>query len=110
MRVRTVGNLLVAAGAAVGVVAVAAIATGYQIRLTPEMIQLLTYKALGAAAVGLIVVGTWIGRGGNQTDHVPSESGERELTDSSEPPAADLSGAAPPEIRLRPGERQSSER
>lgn len=50
---RRVGNVLVAAGAVVGVATVTAIATGYEIQLTPEMIQLLTYKAFGAAAVGL---------------------------------------------------------
>ena len=57
--------MLVAAGAVVGVATVASIATGYEIQLTPHMIQLLTYKAFGAAAIGLIIVGTWIGRGGS---------------------------------------------
>jgi hypothetical protein len=72
MRIKTIGNVLVAAGAVIGVATVTAIATGIEIRLTPEMIQLLTYKALGAAAVGLIIVGTWIGRGGTQRARDPS--------------------------------------
>lgn len=67
---------MVAAGAGVGIATVTAIATGYEIRLTPEMIQLLTYKALGAASIGLIMAGSWIGRGGSQ------KSPDRSLTES----------------------------
>lgn len=68
-RASTVGNVLVGAGAIIGAATVAAVATGYEIVLTPEIIQLLIYKALGAAAVGLMLVGTWIGRGGKDERH-----------------------------------------
>jgi hypothetical protein len=74
LRIKTIGNLLVTAGALLGVATVAAIAAGIEIRLTPEMIQLLTYKALGAAAIGLIIVGTWIGRGGTKRNSDPGQS------------------------------------
>jgi hypothetical protein len=63
-----VGNGLVVAGAAVGVATVAAVASGYEIVLTPAMVHLLVYKALAAAAVGLIVVGSWLGRRGRQQE------------------------------------------
>jgi type VI protein secretion system component VasK len=70
MQSRTVllGNVLVAAGAIVGVATVTAIATGYQIVLTPEMIRILIYKGLAAAALGLMVAGTWIGRRGRRKE------------------------------------------
>jgi hypothetical protein len=68
MRLSTVGNGLVIAGGAVGVATVAVIATGTEIVLTPAMIQLLIYKGLAAAAVGLIVVGSWLGRRGRQRE------------------------------------------
>jgi hypothetical protein len=63
-----VGNGLVVAGAAVGVATVAAVASGYEIVLTPAMVHLLVYKAIAAAAVGLIVVGSWLGRRGRQQE------------------------------------------
>jgi hypothetical protein len=63
-----VGNSLVVAGAAVGVATVAAVASGYEIVLTPAMVHLLVYKTLAAAAVGLIVVGSWLGRRGRQQE------------------------------------------
>ena len=62
---------MVSAGAGVGIATVTAIATGHEIRLTPEMIQLLTYKALGAASIGLIIAGSWIGRGGSRRSSDP---------------------------------------
>ncbi len=68
MRLSTVGNGLVIAGGAVGVATVTAIATGTEIVLTPAMVQLLIYKGLAAAAIGLIVVGSWLGRRGRQLD------------------------------------------
>lgn len=68
MRLSTLGNGLVIAGGAVGVATVAAIATGTEIVLTPAMVQLVIYKGLAAAAVGLIVVGSWLGRRGRQHD------------------------------------------
>ena len=68
MRLSTLGNGLVIAGGAVGVATVAAIATGTEIVLTPAMVQLLIYKGLAAAAVGLIIVGSWLGRRGRQHD------------------------------------------
>lgn len=71
MRMSSVGHGLVIAGGAVAVVTVAAIATGTQIVLTPAMIQLLIFKGLAAAAVGLIVVGSWLGRRGRQHDESP---------------------------------------
>lgn len=80
--------MLVAAGAVVGIATVTAIATGYEIQLTPEMIQLLTYKAFGAAAVGLIVVGTWIGRGGSKKDRDTTLKPDVGARDISEGPAA----------------------
>jgi hypothetical protein len=64
----TLGNGLVIAGAIVGVATVALVATGTEITLTPAMIQLLIYKGLGAAAVGLIIVGSWVGRRGRQQE------------------------------------------
>jgi hypothetical protein len=108
MRVRTIGNALVGAGAIVGVATVTAIATGYEIRLSPEMIQLLTYKALGAAAIGLIVVGAWIGRGGTDMLREHSEKTEQDKNDLSEAPAA-LSEGSATDVKVRPGERQNSE-
>jgi hypothetical protein len=68
IRLSTVGNGLVIAGGAVGVATVAAIATGTEIALTPAMVQLLIFKGLAAAAVGLIVVGSWLGRRGRQRE------------------------------------------
>ena len=67
-RLSTLGNGLVIAGAAVGVAAVVGFATDFKIVLTPEMVHLLVYKGLAAAAVGLIVVGSWLGRRGRQQD------------------------------------------
>ncbi len=67
-RMSAVGNGLVVAGAAVGAVTVAAVASGYEIVLTPAMVHLLVYKALAAAAVGLIVAGSWLGRRGRQQE------------------------------------------
>ena len=74
MRLSTLGNGLVIAGGAVGVATVAAIATGTEIVLTPAMVQLLIYKGLAAAAVGLIVVGSWLGRRGRQHDQAAMEA------------------------------------
>lgn len=62
------GNGLVVAGAVVGVATVAAVAGGYEIVLTPAMVHLLVYKGLAAAAVGLIVAGSWLGRRGRQQE------------------------------------------
>jgi hypothetical protein len=61
-RVTVAANALVAAGAIVGGATVLAVATGYEIHLTAEMVQLLIYKGLAAASIGLIAAGTWIGR------------------------------------------------
>jgi len=71
IRLSTVGNVLVVAGSMVGVATVAAVATGAEIHLSQEMIQLLIYKGLAAAAVGLIVVGSWIGRRGRKQERDP---------------------------------------
>jgi hypothetical protein len=104
---RRVGNVLVAAGAVIGVATVTAIATGYEIQLTPEMIQLLTYKAFGAAAIGLIIAGTWLGRGGTER-HRDSRSNTEgagdELPEGQAVPG--LPGAPPLEtdVRQRDGE------
>ena len=68
IRMSAVGNALVLAGGAVGVAAVVGLATDFKIVLTPEMVQLLVYKGLAAAAVGLIVVGSWLGRRGRQQE------------------------------------------
>jgi hypothetical protein len=68
IRMSSLGNGLVIAGGAVGVATVAAIATGTEIVLTPAMVQLLIYKAFAAAAIGLIVAGSWLGRRGRQHD------------------------------------------
>ena len=67
-RMSALGNGLVVAGAAVAVATVGASAAGYEIVLTPAMVHLLVYKALAAAAVGLIVVGSWLGRRGRQQE------------------------------------------
>lgn len=56
------GNALVIAGAVVGAATVTAMALGFSPHLSEYMINLLFYKGLGAAAIGLIVVGTWIAR------------------------------------------------
>ena len=109
MRIKTFGNVLVVTGAVVGIATVIAIATGYQIRLTPEMIQLLTYKALAAAAVGLIVAGSWIGRGGNEKHRDVSGSTKREIDASSDASVAPLSDGEAIEMKVRPSERQKSE-
>jgi hypothetical protein len=74
MRLSSLGNGLVIAGAAVGVATVAAVATGTEIVLTPAMIQLLIYKGLAAAAVGLIVVGSWLGRRGRQHERAGNDA------------------------------------
>ena len=58
----SLGNVLLTAGAAVGAVTVLAVATGYEIVLSPAMMQLVVYKGFAAAAIGLMVVGAWIGR------------------------------------------------
>jgi len=77
MRMSSLGNGLVIAGGAVGVATVAAIATGTEIVLTPEMVQLLIYKALGAAAIGLIVVGSWLGRQGRRHEQSAKDASDR---------------------------------
>ena len=82
LRLSTLGNVFVVAGSVVGVATVAAVATGAEITLTPAMIQLLIYKGLAAMALGLIVVGSWLGRRGRQH--------EREET-ATRPPTAELS-------------------
>ena len=81
MRMSSLGNGLVIAGGAVGVATVAAVATGTEIVLTPAMVQLLIYKGLAAAAIGLIVAGSWLGRRGRQLDRSAKEAntGTREL-------------------------------
>lgn len=61
-----VGDALVGAGSIVAVATVVAVATGYNIDLTPAMVHLLVYKGLAAAAMGLIVAGSWIGRHNRQ--------------------------------------------
>lgn len=101
--------MLVTAGAVTGVATVTAIATGYEIRLTPEMIQLLTYKALGAAAIGLIIAGTWIGRGGSQKNPEPSQTDAEREALSEGPAATDLTARASPEIEVRPVKRDDSD-
>ncbi len=74
MRSSALGNALVVAGAVIGVVTVVALAVDYSPSLTPEMIKLLFYKGLGAAAVGMMIVGTWIGRGGRDKIRQAEES------------------------------------
>ncbi len=99
MQTRTVllGNVFVAAGAIVGIATVTAIATGYEIVLSPEMIRILIYKALAAAALGLMVVGTWIGRRGRRKEQerefgvIEREAGELRRDDNR------ALAAAPPE-------------
>ena len=82
IRIASLGNGLVIAGGAIGVATVAAIATGTEIVLTPAMVQLIIYKGLAAAAVGLIIVGSWLGRRGRQRDQAvnvaPSDPPELE--------------------------------
>lgn len=67
-RLSALGNALVVGGALVGAATVAAVATGADINLTPAMIQLLIYKGVAAASIGLIVAGSWIGRRGRQQE------------------------------------------
>ena len=55
-----------ALGAVAGLVAVVLVAADYAPALTPEMIKLLFFKGLGAVAVGLIVVGSLLGRFGRE--------------------------------------------
>ena len=80
-RMTTVGNALVIGGGVVGVATVAIIATGTEITLTPAMIQLLIYKGLAAASIGLIVAGSWVGRRGRQQeqDVKPADPTKAEL-------------------------------
>jgi hypothetical protein len=73
-RLSAVGNALVLAGGAVGVAAVVGLATGFKVVLTPEMVDLLVYKGLAAAAIGLIVVGSWLGRRGRQQESQTREA------------------------------------
>ena len=72
VRMSSLGNGLVIAGGVVGAATVAAIATGTEIVLTPGMIQIVIYKGLAAAAVGLIIVGSLLGRRGRQHDQAVS--------------------------------------
>ena len=87
-RMSALGNGLVIAGAAVAVATVGASAAGYEIVLTPAMVHLLTYKALAAAAVGLIVVGSWLGRRGRQQES-ETKAADALLTSGSERPYED---------------------
>jgi hypothetical protein len=109
-RITILGNVLVGAGAAIGVATVAAIATGYQIRLTPEMIQLLTYKALGAAAIGLMIAGTWIGRGGSKKNSDALESSHGGSNALSEPAEPVLPEGASVKMNAEPGEVRNAKR
>ena len=68
LRLSAVGNALVIGGSVVGVGAVVAVATGAEITLTPAIMQLLLYKGLAAAALGLIIVGSWVGRRGRRQE------------------------------------------
>jgi hypothetical protein len=87
LRMSSVGHGLVIAGGAIGMATVTAIATGTDIVLTPAMVQLLIFKGLAAAAVGLIVVGSWLGRRGPQHDQaaMTAASATRELEAGSPP-------------------------
>ena len=67
-RLSALGNALVVGGALVGAATVAAVATGAEINLSPAMIQLLIYKGLAVASIGLIVAGSWVGRRGRQQE------------------------------------------
>lgn len=75
LRMSALGNGLVIAGALVGVATVAVVATGTEIMLTPAMIQLLVYKGLAAVAVGIIIVGSWVGRRGRQQERDANHAG-----------------------------------
>jgi hypothetical protein len=101
--------VLVAAGAGVGIATVTAIATGYEIRLTPEMIQLLTYKALGAASIGLILAGSWIGRGGTRNSRDPSIAKPERDALSEGPVATDLDVSASPKMKVSPDRANSAD-
>ncbi len=68
MRPSTLGNVLLIAGAAVGVAAIAAVVIDFSPNLTAEMIKLLFYKGLGAASVGLMIVGTLMARAGRERE------------------------------------------
>ena len=98
MRLSTLGNGLVIAGGAVGVATVTAIATGTEIVLTPAMVQLLIFKGLAAAAVGLIVVGSWLGRRGRQHDKAAFHANPEtpELESGSHPLHQSVNQAADP--------------
>lgn len=87
MRTSTVGNVLVVAGAFVGVIAIAAVSTDYSPSLSREMVALLFYKGLGAAAVGLMLVGTWVARGGRRKERKlwqPRDNAERPGEDAAD--------------------------
>jgi len=92
MRISTVGNVLVIAGAFVGAAAIVAVATDFSPSLSPEMITLLFYKGLGAAAVGLMLVGTWIARSGRRIERPPEQP--RVLT--ARPPGSEVGNSSPP--------------
>ena len=108
---KRLGNILVGAGAVVGAATVTAIATGVEIQLTPEMIQLLTYKAFGAAAVGLIIVGTWLGRAGTEQKNDTSiETTAKSEDVAAGPPPAALPDQRDVELGLRRGEAENVDR
>jgi len=97
MRLSTLGNGLVIAGGAVAVATVTAIATGTEIVLTPAMVQLIIYKGLAAAAIGLIIAGSWIGRRGRQLEQAAR---------SDAPDTPELEAGIPP---LQPGVPKSAD-
>ena len=104
MRPSTLGNVLLIAGAAVAVVAVVAVVTGYSPNLTPEMTKLLFYKGLGAAAVGLMIVGTLIGRVGRRREKQEAAPAKSSASRSSSDPmlrdaTPGIESIDPPDVR-----------
>lgn len=95
MRLSRLGNVLVFAGAGVGVATAAGIASGYEIALSPAMTQLIIYKGFAAAAVGLILAGSWMARRGRQQE-AANEAAKHDESNKSTSDSAFLGSGMPP--------------
>jgi hypothetical protein len=102
---RALGGGLIAAGAAVGLTTTAAIATGYQIDLTPAMIHLLVYKALAAAAIGLIAAGSWVARKARQDEAADSLLAADQVLHLKDPPSTARAHVEPERVIVNVSDR-----
>jgi hypothetical protein len=84
---RKLGSILTTVGGVLGAAGVVGLAAGFNIKIPPEWVSLMFYKLLFAAAIGLVVAGSLIGRAAwsrNQRDIRGSEY-PRELSSASDP-------------------------